>query len=173
MKKILVLLFSVILTLSIFTVAGCGSANSIVENSLEYDINTSTYLYYDDIDGSFDIKVNSGIVTKVKFTVKGYDKDGNELWKENIYKSYKGLEAQDKPYNITFYCSYYVGYDSNSTRTNSITVTGVELINENSIEWMGWTFVAVSAVVTFAVIALFVVSKLKSTSETSSENPES
>lgn len=172
MKKIIILLFSVIMSLIAFTVAGCGGTNGIVENSLKYNIDT--YYSRDKVDGSFNINVNSGIVVNVKFTVTGYDQNNNKIWSENISKYYKGIEPDDSPYKISFSCGYY--YDSSVDalkRTSYITVTEIKLIKENTNEWMGWTFGALSAVATFAVIALFVISKLNSISETSSENPES
>ena len=175
MKKILILLFSIMLSLIVFTVAGCVGANDVVKNSLEYDINKFTYYNHveDDIKGSFKIKANDGIVTNVKFTVKGYDANGNELWSESFYKVYKDLKAQDDSYDITFRYTYNssIGTDK-AEHTDSIAVTEIKIIKNTSNEWMGWTFGAVSAAATLAAIALFVISKLKSTSKPSSENPE-
>lgn len=170
MKKILVLLFSVLLAISVLTAAGCGNSNEIVENSLNYTINKRSSLY-DDVDGSFKIKVNRGIAVNVKFTVKGFDSNGNELWSRNFDQYYKGFDPQNESYTIEFSCSYWYD-DYGPERTNTITVTDIRLIKENSNEWMGWTFGAVSTVATAAVIAVFVLSKKKSLQETPTEDSE-
>lgn len=170
MKKILILLFSVLLAISVLTAAGCGNSNEIVENSLNYTINTRSSLH-DDVDGSFEIKVNSGIVRNVTFIVKGFDKNGNELWSKNFDNDYRGLKSQDDPYTIKFSCSYWYD-DYGPERTNTITVTDIRLIKENSNEWMGWTFGAVSALATAAVIAVFALSKKKLSQETPTEDSE-
>lgn len=170
MKKVLLLLLSVILTLFVVAAAGCNTANEVVDKSLKYNIDTRTY--WDDIDGSFKIKVNSGIVVRVKFTVKGFDGNSNQLWSRNFNYYYRGFEPQDDPHVITFSYSYYHEPESTTTPdkyTNYITVTGIEIIKETSNEWMGWTFGTLSAGATLAVIALFIISKLKSTNEMSSE----
>lgn len=168
MKKILVLLFSVLLSISVFTAAGCGDANEIVENSLKVNISTYSAIY-DEIDGSFEIKVNSGTVRNVTFIVKGFDRNGNELWSKNFDNDYSGLKSQDDPYTIKFVYSYIPEYE----RTNSITVTKIKIKKEKgSREWMGWTFGAVSAVATAAVIAVFALSKKKLSQKTPTEGSE-
>ena len=172
MKKIFVLLVTVIFSLSAFTMAGCGRKNHIVEHSLTYNIEVSKYLVNEVIDGSFKLKVDSGIVIYVEYTVTGYDNYGNELWSQKFKNYYRGLEAQADPHEITFSYNYFHP-ESTGQLTNSVTVTDLKLKKQNSNEWMGWTFGAVSAVATVAVIALFVVYKLKSTSDKSSENTES
>lgn len=174
MKKLLVLIFSVLTFVLVFTAAGCGKANTTVENSLKYDINT-TLRYLDEIDGSFQIEVNSGVVTNVSFTVKGYDKSGNELWSRKFDQYYNGLEAQKDPHKISFSYSYYFySYDGTEfdkkDRTNSIAVYDVKIKKAPSNEWMGWTFGSVSAACTLVVITLFVLSKIKPEKETSLEN---
>lgn len=173
MKKILVLLFSVILSLLVFTLTGCGKANEIVENSLTYNIDTNTYSNFDDIDGSFKIKIKRGKVANVKFTVKGFDSNGNELWSEDFDKYYRGLEPQDEPHTITFSYSHRLDYNNApDERTTTITVTDIWLVKEKSNKWMGWTFGLASLGATANVIALFVLSKLKSTEENALENSE-
>ena len=169
MKRLLVLLFTVILSISVFAATGCGKANKVVDNSLNYQIKRASF--YDDIDGSFKIKVNSGIVVNVKFTIVGLDSNGNELWSRNFDKFYRGFEPQNESYTIEFSCSYWYD-DYGPERTNSIYLTDVKLIKENSNEWMGWTFGAVSAAATAAVITFFVLSKLKSAKEESSKNSD-
>lgn len=168
MKRIIILLLSLILAAFMVAATGCDTKNELVENSLRYNINTSEYSYADAIKGSFKIKVNEGIVTNVKFTVTGYDAKGKQLWSEDFNKYYKGLKPQSDPYAISFDYRYVYG----SKRTSSVTLTEVKLIKENSNEWMGWTFGTVSTLATLAVIALFVVSKLKPKKEISSDNPE-
>lgn len=174
MKKILVLLLSVILSVLLVATAGCGAKNEFVEDSLDYDI--ARRLAWDDISGSFKIKVRSGTVTDVKFTVKGYNNNGKEIWSKNFHQPCEDFDVQDDPYDIVFdYTHFYNNTNvAPANRTDSITVTEVKIIkeNSNSNEWMGWTFGAISAAATLAVIALFVLSKLKSKSEASSENSE-
>lgn len=169
-KKIPVLLFSVILSLFVVAAAGCGKANEVVDKSLKYDIDIITYR--DEVEGYFKIKVNSGIVVNVKFTVNGYDADGIILWTRNFDEYYNGLEPKDEPYIIEFTYSYPTVLYDTEQRTNSITVTGIKLTVQKSNEWMGWTFGCVSALFTVVVITLFIISKLKSPNETTSENTE-
>lgn len=156
MKRILLGLFCVLLSVFMFTAAGCGKSNEIVEGSLEHTVSTSSSSY-DRISGSFQIAVNKGKVVSVEFTVTGFDSNGNKLWSKNIYKSYEGLESQNEPHKIEFSYSHYL--EGSSVRTETITVTGIKITKEKANEWIGWTFGAVSAVATAAVITFFVLSK--------------
>lgn len=164
MKKILVLFLSVILALFMVAAAGCNTANEYVDRSLKYNVDTNSK-YQDTIDGSFKIKVNSGIVVNVKFTVNGFDEHGNKLWSKNFDKYYRGFEPDDEPYEISFSSTYWYD-DYGPARTSYVTVSNIEIKKESTNEWMGWTFGTISAVATVAVVVLFVLSKLKSTKET-------
>lgn len=161
MKKIVVLLCAAILSFaSLFALTGCNNS-ILVDGSFKYSMSWSSYQL--DLIGSFTVIDKSGDANGINYTLKGYDKAGNELWSEDYQCDLDngGIIIHEDNYTVLFQTRISTSNAPSYQNTVYVILANVKFEKESSNEWMGWTFGFVSLALTGGVIALFVISKIK------------